>query len=266
MKKVFYSDLDGTLFNYNSKGSFISNDNLNAINEFTKENYFGIATGRNVDSISKYFKNNKSININLPFVLMNGSCVYDINTDEVVYQDVLDKEVVMDAINYIEENPIGILLLIGPRKRYHVGKYDEKKFGKLSYEIEEVTVDTLDFNDVAKINFVIKEEYFDEIMKDIKNFKSFNKLSLIPASKRYVELVNKDTSKANGIKMALKYKEIKDYKLYAIGDYTNDYLMLKNADVSFAPNNAHKDIKEVANYVVSDHKEDAVKEALELSK
>lgn len=265
MKKVFYSDLDGTLFNYNSNGSYISERNLESINNFTKKNYFGIATGRNVDSISKYFNGQIDININLPFVLMNGSCIYDIKKDEIIYQDILDKEIIIEAVNYITENNIGFLLLIGPKKRYHVGKYDENKFGKLTYDIIETTIDELDFSDVAKMNFVIEEKYYDEIMRDIKKFKSYNKLDLIPASKRYVEIVNKGTSKSEGIKKALKYKKIMEYKLYAIGDFTNDYLMLKDADVSFVPENGHSELKKIANFVVSDFKKDAVKDAIDIA-
>lgn len=264
MKKVLYSDLDGTLFNYNNKGSFISEGNKESINDFTKNSYFGIATGRNLDSIRKYFENNLEININLPFVLMNGSYVYDLKDNKEIFKDKLNKEVIYEAVNYINQKDIGFLLLIGPTKRYHIGKYNEEKYGKLSYEVIETNFDDLDFSDVSKMNFVINEKYYEEILNDINKFKSFDKIDLIPASKRYVEIVNKGTSKSDGIKRALKYKKINDYKLYAIGDFTNDYLMLKNADVSFVPSNGHEKLKEIATYVVKDHKEDAVKEAIEI--
>ena len=266
MKKVFYSDLDGTLFSYNKKGSYISDGNLEAINNFTVNNYFGIATGRNVLSMIRYFKDNIPVNINLPFVLMNGSCVYDINKDEVIYQDILNKEAVMEAVKYIEDKDYGFLLLIGPKKRFHIGKYDSEKFGDLGYEVEETTLDKLDFSEVAKMNYVINDKYYDIMIEDIKKFEHFDKLELVPASKTYIEFVNKGTSKANGIKIALNYANITNYKLFAIGDFINDFDMLQSADVSFAPSNANIEIKKIVNHIVSDHKEDAVKEAINIIK
>lgn len=264
MQKVLYSDLDGTLFTYSKCGATISKKNLKAINNFTKNNHFGIATGRNIESVHKYFKGQIPVNINLPFVLMNGSCVYDLKKDYIVYQDIMKKNIVDETIEYIKGKELGYLLLITPTKRYHVGTFNEEKFGKLNYEINVVDQKELKYEEISKINIVIEEKYYEEIMNDIEKFKSFKDLDLIPASKRYIEIVNKGTSKEDGIIRALNYYSISEYKLYAVGDFTNDLSMLRNADVSFAPINASQDIKAVVDYIVSHHKDDAVANVIEI--
>ena len=62
---------------------------------------------------------------------------------------------------------------------------------------------------------------------------------------------------------ALKYMAINDFKLHTVGDYLNDYDMIKYADISFAPSNANEAIKEIADFIVKSNKEHALKDVIE---
>lgn len=262
MKKIIYSDLDGTLFDYNEQGSFVSDKNIEAINSWTNNNYFGIATGRNILSVKKLFENTK-LNINLPFVLTNGACVYDFKNDEIIYKKPISKLVIDEAIKYIKKKPIAILLLIAPEGRYYVGKFDENIFNRPNFDFAEINENEIDYNDIVKIDFMVNPNNNEELTKDIKNFKNIDLFSIVPSSLRYVELISNEASKYQGIKKALEHIKINDYKLFTIGDYLNDYEMLLNANVAFAPSNAHEKIKNIAHHIVKTHKEHAIFEMIQ---
>lgn len=263
MKKIIYSDLDGTLFDYNENGSFVSDENIVAVNEWTKNNYFGVATGRNVLSVSKLFENTK-LNINVPFVLTNGTCIYNLKEDKIIYKKAINKLVIDEAIDYIKEKPIAILLLIAPKARYYVGNFDESKFKRPNFEFTEIEKENIDYDDIVKIDFMVNPNDNEELTKDIKKFKNINLISLVPSSLRYVELINSEASKYKGIQKALEYFKMDNYKLFTIGDYLNDYEMILNANVAFAPSNAHEKIKDIAHHIVKSNKEHAIFEMIQI--
>ena len=58
---------------------------------------------------------------------------------------------------------------------------------------------------------------------------------------------------------------LKNIKLVAaIGDFENDLSLLEKSDVSFAPQNAFEDLKQKANYIVSHHNSNAIKDVVEI--
>lgn len=265
MIKVIYSDLDGTLVDYNEHGAFISSKNKEAVNLWTKENYFGVATGRNIPTIS-FISDDINININMPYVLLNGSLIYDHKNKKIVYKKTICKEIIDEAIDFLKENQLAYLILVTDSKSYHVGKYNYELFGKSWVEFKEIEKDEIDYDSILKINFIVSKENNSKLIEEIKNLKHYNKVSLIPSSIHFIELVDKSVSKYNGILKALEYLNIKEYELIAIGDYINDIHMLKNSDIAFVPENAEESVKEVADYIVKSYKEDAVSDMIEILK
>ena len=71
-KTIFISDMDETLFD-NEK--HISDRNLKAIMEYQKKGgIFTVATGRSIIGFRSY---RDILNIQMPVILYNGSCIYD---------------------------------------------------------------------------------------------------------------------------------------------------------------------------------------------
>ena len=69
---MLVSDMDDTLFD---SRKHISDRNRNAIWEFQKKGgLFTVATGRSVTGLRPY---QQMINIQMPVILYNGSCIYD---------------------------------------------------------------------------------------------------------------------------------------------------------------------------------------------
>ncbi|MDY0276900.1 MAG: Cof-type HAD-IIB family hydrolase [Acholeplasma sp.] len=261
MKKIIYSDLDGTLLNYDSKGSHLSKVNADAISKWIKEeNYFSLATGRNLRSGNKYFFSDM-FDFNLPLVLGNGTLVYDHKKDIIIYQDILNSDFVNECINYAKKNESVKVVFITARNHLVI-KNEHNKNMQHSY-FTEINETELVYNDIMKVSFLVSLETREKVIKDLKGFNNFYKVNLIPSSATYLEVVNKETSKYNGILKALEYSNIKDYKIYAIGDYLNDISMITKAEIGFAPSNATTEVIESADKVLCHHNDGAVAEMIE---
>ncbi|VEU81321.1 HAD-IIB family hydrolase [Haploplasma axanthum] len=262
-KKIIYSDLDGTLFNLDSNNkSYFSNENISAINDWIRDgNLFGVATGRNISSVSPFFKDTK-LKFNLPFVLSNGTLVYDYAHSKIIYQEILNKEALQEAIGYAFKNDV-VLAIMSPYEHYIIVQDKEKSIIEVGFPYTKVYVDEIDYKNITKASFVVDPSQNEKVREEAKAFKSFDKIEVIPSGSSYVELVNKDTSKRSAIEIALKYANIKEYDLYTIGDHINDYEMVKNA-YGFAPLNAHDEVKDAAKHVVCHHNDGALVEMIKI--
>ena len=85
MKTLFLTDLDGTLLNSNAQLSDFSKSGLNKL--IKKGMLFSLATARTFATVVDLFE---GVNLNLPFILMNGVVIYD---------PVEQKNVVLHSVN-----------------------------------------------------------------------------------------------------------------------------------------------------------------------
>lgn len=88
----------------------------------------------------------------------------------------------------------------------------------------------------------------------------------IDRGKGFYEVVPVGYSKASGIKFLADYLGIPMEDTVAIGDSNNDYAMMECAGMAIAMGNAVDNIKEMADYVTTDVKNDGIKNALALFK
>lgn len=265
MKKIIYSDLDGTLFSLNDNEVYISKENTKAINTWVKSgNLFGIATGRNIGGIKHYFKD-LNVSYNLPFVLTNGTLVYDFKTDEILYQDTLKREILEEALSFYRTHRMFVRIAISyPDEEYIFVDNKSRPFINVPYFTKTITIDELEFDKVLKILFIIDESHMEEYKELISKFDNSNKFDLFQSGINFLEVVNKGANKKRAIDAALKALNLDKLSLYTIGDYNNDYEMIKEANLGFATGNAVSEIKEIADYIVSDHNNHAIREMIDI--
>lgn len=259
MKHVFYTDLDGTLFVYTPYVHAPETSINEAIAWMNEGHFFSIATGRNVSDVKLYMGNIKS---NLPFVLSNGTVVYDVKQDKVLYKDTLDKEYVKEALEYAKDKPHIIPCFSTPYENIMFENNGVTKTREVTFQHRLVSLKDLDQYEFTKMVFFVSKEHHEDVLEDLKKFKTFDKMNIQPSGVNFIDVINKGTNKASGIRKALELSNITNYKIYAIGDYLNDVEMLKEADVSFAPRNAHHDVLAIADYIVEANTEHGVYEAL----
>ncbi|MDY0277674.1 MAG: Cof-type HAD-IIB family hydrolase [Acholeplasma sp.] len=260
-KKIIYSDLDGTLFNNENGKIYISDVNVEAVNKWIDdENYFSVATGRNIIGVRQYFSKSK-IKHNLPMVLSNGTVLYDYDNDKIIFQELINKEVLNEAISFALNTDKALLLLMAANENF-ILKNESYAMPWVDFQHTVISKNEIDYNIINKAGFLLKKEDFNEVYEKVKNFKSIDTIELIPSSKVFIEFVNKGTSKATGIKRLLEHLSITDYRLYAIGDFDNDIDMLKDAHISFAPKGAQKKVLEVVDHILCDNNDGSVAEMI----
>lgn len=285
MYKLIAIDIDGTLIN--SYGE-ITNENKNAVK---KANEAGInvilASGRNYATIQNF---SNDLNLNKYAICGNGSSIYDIKNNKVIYEKTLSKEKVLDIIKICEENSIYYNIytessILTQKLNYNTLVYYnenlKKQDGKKTYIniIENLYkyVKESEIDKYLKITICDDSQViFKNILKTLKNIKGIDVLDVEHMSRKiiktgsteikveyfYTEVTAENTDKWNAIKFLAKELGIENKEVLTIGDNINDKTMIENAGLGIAMGNSNPSIKEVADCVVNDNDSSGVAQAI----
>ena len=140
MYKIVAVDLDGTMLN---KYGVVTDGTKQAIKN-TIENGTDviIASGRPIDSIKTIAKEIGSENY---FIAGNGSLIYDIKKDEVVYERFLDKQKILEIIDICENNSISYNIytettILAKKLEYNVLYYHKENLKKEETKKTNITI------------------------------------------------------------------------------------------------------------------------------
>lgn len=250
MEKTFenwlvVSDIDGTLKNKIRK---LPQRNYEAIKRFTElGGNFTLASGRLTSSLER---NYNRITPNQPAVVLNGAGIYDFNKNEMIWRQTIEKKG-REFVRYIAKEFDEIF------KSVDIGVY----FDDYVYIVKSglLSKSTMYF-DKAKHEYVksIDDVPDDGWMKVIfwSNPFTINKLrslirrmenpdaNFMSSSILTLEMLQKDTHKGVGIMKLADMLKIEKSHVAAIGDYYNDWDMLKTvglpACAGQAPSEIHK--------------------------
>ena len=285
MYKLIAIDIDGTLIN--SYGE-ITNENKNAVK---KANEAGInvilASGRNYATIQNF---SNDLNLNKYAICGNGSSIYDIKNNKVIYEKTLSKEKVLDIIKICEENSIYYNIytessILTQKLNYNTLVYYnenlKKQDGKKTYiNIIENLYKYVKESEIDKYLKVTicddSQVIFKNILKTLKNIKEIDVLDVEHMSRKiiktgsteikveyfYTEVTAENTDKWNAIKFLAKELGIENKEVLTIGDNINDKTMIENAGLGIAMGNSNPSIKEVADCVVNDNDSSGVAQAI----
>ena len=105
MKRLFVSDLDGTLLNGNAE---ISDRTAGILNDVIEHGIdFTISTARTPATALKIIK---PLHLNLPVMMMNGVLVYDMKSGKYLKKDTMDENVVMVLLGLIKTKGLNCFL------------------------------------------------------------------------------------------------------------------------------------------------------------
>lgn len=266
MKRLYISDLDGTLFN--SKGE-ITDFTAYSINSLIDSGmYFTFATARSIYSAKPM---TEKLRINVPCILMNGVSIFSLSDNVYVRNNFFTEQSaaqVIDAFNrhnvrcfvykihediltaYFTEMTSEVMeAFTEERKRkfrkpfVQCGRFAPDK--DIVYFTTTGGRDTLLAvkNDIDKINGADCTFYEDTYTKEW-----------------YLEVFSDKASKYNGVNF-LREKYGFD-EIVCFGDNLNDIPMFRASDVRAAVGNAKPELKELADYVVLSNNENGVAEWL----
>ncbi|MGD1821208.1 MAG: HAD family hydrolase [Pleomorphochaeta sp.] len=256
--KAVVLDLDGTLLSPDLEVLEETKSTLRKIkNNGVK---LIIATGRTPQTAIPM---TNSIGIKTPMVLANGALIYDPCEKKIIDSNSISKETVtylLDLSKKINKS----LNIYTPNLIYmeedKIDAYIEDSGDKKENLINQDKLD-LDKEIVLKCEFFGKGEGNNPKLKTIvENARNDldEDLYLTTAHINYLEILNKNVNKLNGIREVLNLYAIQDEEVLLFGDSHNDVEMLDNFPHSVAMGNAEKCAKNVAKYVTKSNSNNGI--------
>ena len=256
------SDIDGTL---NNKLRQLPKRNREAINRFVLEcnGNFTLASGRNVQSMRKHYENLPIAGT--PAVILNGAGVYDYNHEKMLHFDaindhamdlvfelykrfpLLEIEILTDKMIYTLNSRIFARVMVRADKLHYINcKHPEEipreNWGKVIF---------LGMPDLIKR----LRKYVDTLTDTRANFMSSSISSF--------EMLNEGVHKGTGVMKIAELYGIERSHTAAIGDYFNDYDMLKTVGLPACCGQAPKAMQEIAKFHACHCNKGAVADLLE---
>lgn len=286
MYKLIAIDLDGTLLN--SYGQ-ISEKNRNALNKAKENNAeIIIASGRTTDSVRNIAND---IGAKSYIICGNGSLIYDLQKEEIIYDKFIDKKKALQIIEICEQNSIYYNIytenmVITKTLNNNVLFYYQENASKPDNKKTKINivqdiykyVEELENQHILKITISDSNSIiFNGIIRKLRNIKDIDVLDVAHMSRKiiktgteetvieyyYTEITSKNVDKWYAIEYLMDKLNIQRQEVMAIGDNVNDKMMIENAGCGVAMGNSAPYIKESADIVVSNNNEDGVAEAIE---
>jgi len=233
---LLISDLDGTII---PRYEIISEENLRAINEFTaRGGAFAPATGRSPGSALPYLE---GITVNAPAIFFNGAMLKDLKEDKVLEMRTLDGDIWRDfAARVLYQFPRACVevyttedcIVISPEENDDPrldGEFYNVKHCTLR-DVEEETWLKFFIND-APVNLTFVERLAKELGIDKISTSFYSEAN-------YLEYVAPHTSKGDMAQVLRAMPAYAGRRVVACGDYGNDAVLLRMADIGIAPPDA----------------------------
>lgn len=286
MYKLVAIDLDGTMLN--SYGVVTENTKNTIKKTIEKGIDVIIASGRPIDSIKTIANEIESKKF---FIAGNGSLIYDIQKNEIIYEKYLKKEKVLEIIKMCEENSISYNVytektILATSLKHNVLYYYKENLKKpedkqTHINIVENMYDYINKMDGEKfLKITICDEnrsVFNSIMKKLNEIGGIEVLEVshmsrkiiqqgteeIPIEYYYTEISAENVDKWYAIEYLISKLNIKKEEVITIGDNINDKKMIQEAGLGVAMGQSTPAIKEIADEITTSNEEDGVATFLE---
>lgn len=242
------SDIDGTL---NNKFRKLPKRNYDAIKKFTSlGGNFTLASGRMISSLKR---NYDRVPANCPAVIVNGAGVYDYSQEKLLWKQTIGPKG-REFVREISElfNTHGHSVDVGIFFDDYV--YIVKKgllsrgqmyFDKSHYQVTHI--DNVPEEGWMKVIFWSNPLTINELQKYIDKNKNPD-ANFMASSLWSLEMLQKDTHKGTGIMWLADKMGIERSHIAAIGDYYNDWDMLKTVGLPACAGQAPKPIHEICKF------------------
>ena len=244
---LIVSDIDGTL---NDKLRRLPERNLKAIKHFVLDlgGHFTLASGRSVPSLEKHF--HRLPISNTPAIVLNGAGIYDYSTNKMISFNAINeagREVVkkvMTKFPFLEvqictKDNIYLLnaLIFGPAI-VNADKLPHKRCKNLG----EVPP-----NDWGKVIYMGLPPVIKQVVKYTQSLNS-PEVTFMSSSVVSYEMLAKNTHKGTAVKKLAEMLNINYEHTGAIGDYFNDFDMLRSVYLPAACGQAPMEVHDIAKF------------------
>ena len=285
MYKLMAIDLDGTLLN--STGEVSEGTKLALQNARAQGTEVVLASGRPISSTRTLAL---ELGVDNYLISGNGSVVYDVQKDEILYDRFLTKEQVLQIVKLCEENSFYYNIyteeeVIAKSLNYNVLFYHKENIKKVEEKRTHINIvqDVQRYSQESENEHFLKITVCDEsklifsrIMKKLKEIDNVDILEVEYMSRKrikegtddvdiqyyYTEVTNKNVNKWSAIQFLMEKLDIKKEEIVAIGDNLNDKEMIENAGLGVVMGNSNPRMKEIANVIVADNDSEGVMDAI----
>ena len=265
MKKIFFTDLDGTLLNSKKE---ITPENKAAIEKARMQGHsIVLATGRSTVNMLLQVRR---LGLDVPgcyAITFNGSCVIRCDTGEVILWKSLDKDTVQYLFDETRKWQIHCQAYsrtetIAEKETPELIRYDRNNGGhsRLVKDVPQALTEDppkvllADLHDREKLE-CFQKEHAETLAGRADSFFS---------CKEYLEYVPAGVSKGSAIRWLCEYLHADLSQTVAAGDAANDISMLQTAAVGVAMCNGEAAVKACADYVTQqDNEHSGVAEIIE---
>ena len=232
----------------------------------------------------------KEIGADKYIICGNGTLIYDLQKEEIIYNSFMDKEKVLKIIKLCEENSIYYNVyteesVLTKSLNYNVLFYDNENSKKpiekrtninIVEDIYKYIEDNPNIN-VLKMTICDSDKtIFSSIVRKLKSIPRIDILEVehmsrkniktgsvdVPIEYFYTEIANENTNKWTAIKFLTQKLNIKIEEVMAIGDNANDIEMVKNAGLGVAIGESMLSTSKIGDITVKNNDLDGVAEAI----
>ncbi|WP_299182365.1 HAD family hydrolase [uncultured Aquimarina sp.] len=250
--KLVATDMDGTLLN--SKGD-VSQSFFYLFDELKELGVtFVAASGRQYYSILHKLN---AIKDDMIVIAENGALT--MHRDEELQTTEIDRKTYLELLDATKDLKGSQVILCGRKKAYieDYGKDFENMLDEFygRYEIVKNLSEVIDdqYLKIAICNEKGAEKYLYPALKHLEN-----RLKVKVSGKVWLDLSHNNANKGYALKNVQKSLNISTNETMVFGDYNNDLEMMSQATYSFAMQNAHPNVKAVANYTTKSNDENGV--------
>ena len=239
------SDIDGTL---NSKARTLPKRNLDAITEFVNAGgNFTLASGRLVTSLGKAYG---TVPCNAPAVILNGAGIYDYNKNKLLVKNEINEDGRALVKSLMKKYPLAEVGIFFEDFVYIVRagilSLGQIAFDKSNYKI--CSLDEVPKNGWCKVIFWSNPVVVKAMEKYVDANNSFG-MTFMETSIWSYEMLAGGIHKGTGVMQLAEKLGIDKSHVAAIGDYYNDYDMLKSVGLPACAGQAPKDIHKICKLV-----------------
>lgn len=255
MIKLIATDMDGTLLDTNGN---LPSDFFDVFKKLCENNIkFVVASGR---PYSTLYDQLSQIADNITFISDNGA--YIIDSDGRATISIIDDDCVSKTIDICDKLDIQ-LIMCATKGFYAKPLTDEQAQEVTKYYPNLIYTDDL---------HTVDDKVFKLTILDLKGAEQNSSSALIEAfsdnytvqvsGEYWIDIMNKGINKGNALKSLQDELNISKSETMTFGDYLNDIELLNAADFSYAVENAHPQVKEIAKYICPSNAENGVLETI----
>ncbi|MAQ76541.1 MAG: haloacid dehalogenase [Aquimarina sp.] len=255
--KLVATDMDGTLLNSEGKVS------EQFFRQFEQLQNLGItfvaASGRQYYSIIHKLR---PIKDDIFVIAENGALTMHGNKE--LQKTVIDRDLYLELLDLTKDLEGSQVILCG-RKKGYIEDYGQDFVNMFTefydrYEIVENLADVVDdaYLKIAICNQNGSEKYLYPALKHLED-----RLKVKVSGEIWLDLSHNDANKGHALGKLQEKLNITPEETVVFGDYNNDLEMMSKATFSFAMENAHPNVKEVARYMTKSNNDFGVEAILE---